>query len=331
MQTKHLFASANTGIGFLKKFDQIKTSDNSFMFIIKGGSGTGKSSMMKKIAKYFLEKGKKIEYFYCSTDYKSLDGIRICDDDISVVDGTSPHITETNMLNIDSKIIDVGQFVKDGIKEHKNEIEKIMYQKNVLFKNIYLYLESAKKLLDINKNIHKKEENIIKEKTQNLLKILQPKTQNKKSCYREFFLSAVQDDGVINLIKENNFKNCYKIDSDIFCSSEILKNIKEELCLFGYEVIGIKNILDPTLFDAIIIPQTDSIIYSQNLNCEDEIIKKNNALIQEILKLCGKTLNRVKNLHKQLEEFYIKNMNFKEVDKLTKKIIVEISKKIKQK
>ncbi|MBR1925414.1 MAG: hypothetical protein IJ837_00990 [Clostridia bacterium] len=331
MQTKHLFASANTGIGFVKNFDQIGVTNNSFMFIIKGGSGTGKSSMMKKIAKYFLEKGEKIEYFYCSTDYKSLDGIRICDSDIIIVDGTSPHITETNMLNIDSKIIDVGQFVKDGIREHKKQIEKIMIEKTNLFKNLYLYLESAKKIFDINKNIHKTEESVIIEKSQEILNIFKPENQNRKSFYRELFLSAVQDDGMINLIKENNFKNCYKIKSDIFCSNEILKIVKDKLSILGYDIIGIKNVIDPSIFDAIIIPESESIIYSENLDCENEGYKQNSILIKEILKLCGQTLGKAKSLHKKLEEFYIQNMNFKEVDKLTKKIIAEILKLIKQK
>ena len=77
MKTHKYLASANTSLGFKNCFNSINTTKNAFTYILKGGPGTGKSTLMKKIGKYFEDKGLFVEYFYCSSDANSLDGVRI--------------------------------------------------------------------------------------------------------------------------------------------------------------------------------------------------------------------------------------------------------------
>ena len=79
------FAAANTRGGFVSFFDKIFSEDEcGRTYILKGGPGVGKSTFMKKLAKLSEDKGYTCEYFYCSSDPSSLDGIiikekRMCD------------------------------------------------------------------------------------------------------------------------------------------------------------------------------------------------------------------------------------------------------------
>ena len=87
--TPDYFASSNSMTGFHSYFDTIYNPRKlEKIYIIKGGPGTGKSSMIKAIKSSF--KNKKCELFLCSSDPLSYDGI-IIDKKIAVIDGTSPH------------------------------------------------------------------------------------------------------------------------------------------------------------------------------------------------------------------------------------------------
>jgi len=94
----HFFASANTALGFQNNFKYINNENkNGYLYILKGGPGTGKSTLLKTIANHFEKIGEKVEYFHCSSDAKSLDGVRLIRKNISIVDGTAPHIIETTI------------------------------------------------------------------------------------------------------------------------------------------------------------------------------------------------------------------------------------------
>ena len=74
--SKHYFVCANSAKGFQNFFSSNLKGLNK-IYILKGGPGTGKSSLMKKIGSTLEEKNYPIEYIHCSSDPDSLDGI-IC-------------------------------------------------------------------------------------------------------------------------------------------------------------------------------------------------------------------------------------------------------------
>ena len=69
------FAAANAYNGFKNYFNEVFNPDEfDKIFIIKGGPGTGKSTLMKNIMSTLNEDIKK-EAILCSSDVKSLDGL----------------------------------------------------------------------------------------------------------------------------------------------------------------------------------------------------------------------------------------------------------------
>ena len=326
MSIKHFFASANTGIGFVNLFSNI--NNDGFTYVIKGGSGTGKSSLMKKVGEHFFKLGFDIEFFHCSTDMNSLDGVRICEKNISIVDGTAPHVFEVSLPGINGKILDVGNFVDEKIKHHKEEIKLLVDEKKKHYNNLYGYLKCLYDLQKINQNNHKKIENHMF--FDDVLKILQKlnvNKQNKKAKTRELFFDSLQEDGFQNFVVENNFKNVVEIQKDSFCLSDELLLLKEKLLELNYDVLILRNCLNPELVSSIVIPEKDAIIYGDCIKCDEKLFYNNLEAQKELKMLASNELKLAKIEHKKLEAFYIQHMNFKMVNKLTKKVIDEIEKK----
>ena len=80
----HFFLGANTSDGFVFRPDELgKADENWHKFLIKGGPGTGKSTLCKQIAKMASAYTDHIEFLHCSSDPHSLDGIILNDYKIS--------------------------------------------------------------------------------------------------------------------------------------------------------------------------------------------------------------------------------------------------------
>lgn len=83
---------ANTPQGFVSRFDQLADpADGWREFVIKGGPGTGKSTLMRNIAGALSPYSPHMELIHCSSDVDSLDGVIFHDLKIAIADGTLPH------------------------------------------------------------------------------------------------------------------------------------------------------------------------------------------------------------------------------------------------
>lgn len=90
-KVKMVFLGGNTCLGFYSFYENIIEPDAARIFIIKGGSGVGKSTFMKQIGEEMQEEGYDIEFHWCSSDNKSLDAVVISALRIALIDGTAPH------------------------------------------------------------------------------------------------------------------------------------------------------------------------------------------------------------------------------------------------
>ena len=86
------FLGANSPRGFYSLYDQlIPMEDASAVYILKGGPGCGKSTLMRQVALAAEEADMEVEYVLCSGDPDSLDAVVLPQQGIALVDGTAPH------------------------------------------------------------------------------------------------------------------------------------------------------------------------------------------------------------------------------------------------
>lgn len=137
-EERHYFVCANTAMGFIDHFSSNLAGLNR-IFILKGGSGTGKSTMMKRIGEAYQKCDYQVDYIHCSSDPNSLDGVIIPDLSVAIVDGTAPHVVEPLLpgaiedyvnlgLALDRKKLEPYKSELLGYKQAIKEQYRIVYQ-----------------------------------------------------------------------------------------------------------------------------------------------------------------------------------------------------------
>lgn len=320
---KKYLASANTSIGFVNKFNFINTNKNGFTYILKGGPGTGKSTFMKKVGKYFEEKSYFVEYFYCSSDSDSLDGVRV--ENFSMVDGTAPHVTEATMPQIKESIVNVGDFISKKVIENKAQIEKLLNIKQKSFQNAYLYLESLGKIFE--------EENLNLKHNKNLDKyiFIVDKLKNIKQhgLPRELFCSYISPNGYKTFYKENSYREVIITKGNFIENEKLFSKLINFLQENNIEFIKFNSIFLPDFAEGIYINDADILVTSESTYFENFDSYKNKTIIKKLVNKISHNLNMAKINHKKVEVFYVKSMNFEELNKKEKEIIKEIEDSIK--
>lgn len=103
------FLGANTANGFDSLYDTwVDQAAAQAFYVIKGGAGCGKSTLMRRVARRMEAAGYAVEYILCSGDPDSLDGIRIPAKGAVLVDGTAPHSMDPAYTGATGHYLDLG-------------------------------------------------------------------------------------------------------------------------------------------------------------------------------------------------------------------------------
>lgn len=351
---KDIFPGGNTSRGFYSFYRYILGQDEARRIIcIKGGPGTGKSSLMKKVSKYFNEKGYNIEHHHCSSDNNSLDGVVIKGLNVAILDATSPHLVDPVNPGAVDEILNMGDcWNEEGFKKYRHNIIDINKKVGKHFKRAYRFLGAAKLVYDdwstYNTealNIHKL--NLLKE---NLKETLLTTSPSNIGFDRHLFATAFTPNGIITYIENlsADYKNIYVLKGGPGTGkTNVLEFLSTEALRRGYYVEIFHTPLIPEKIEHILIPDLNVAILTSNeinnLDIQGNIIdmndclnlitlEKNKAEIQydatEFYKLLNKglaTIKQAKSLHDKLETYFIPNMDFSKMDNVLTKIINKIN------
>lgn len=152
------FAASNSAEGFKNYYPEVFSRADR-LYIIKGGPGTGKSCFMKRFADKMQALGCSVEYYYCSSDPSSLDGVLVTGrgETVGMLDGTPPHTVEPGFPGAKDEIINLGQFWNSELlRNEKNEIFALNQKKSEAFERAYSYLRSCGNLRAVTDSLLKK-------------------------------------------------------------------------------------------------------------------------------------------------------------------------------
>lgn len=137
MSEKKYFASANSTGGFVNYFPNVFGTCRR-LYVVLGGPGTGKSRFLRDVA----ARGHEVEYYYCSSDASSLDGVRI-DGWIGLIDGTAPHVWNPSCVGAFEQVINLGEFWNPRLlSANRAEIDALSAEKHACYAQAYAFLSA---------------------------------------------------------------------------------------------------------------------------------------------------------------------------------------------
>lgn len=338
--------------GFRSDFGKIISQKDYKTIILKGGAGTGKSSLMKAVSKHFCDKDRVLE-FYCSSDPNSLDAVVLNDKKQIIVDGTAPHVFDPIFPAVKEKILNLGEFWNEKeLLKNKNEIIFTTSEHKKLMERTKRYVLAMSSIFADTYSIAS--DAILKEKLDGFVERLTKKLALKRKKvtptlhFRQ--LSALTPLGYITQTDTLKDYECFVLNDSFFAGGDlILKSLTEVFLSKGYDVVTSYTILfaEPVC-EHILVPELKLGFLSStpltNLHIENAKIinihrfydkaflssrksrlKLNKKACAELVTEASQTMHNALLVHNKLEEYYISAMNFTKMDSLTKEIISDIS------
>lgn len=149
--SRKYFAASNSERGFVSYFrENFRHGRADRVYLIKGGPGTGKSRLLSELATAAEKAGGEVEYYFCSSDPDSLDGIfvKFGNRTVSVLDSTAPHSEDVDVVGAIDNYIDLGAFWdRSRLCEDREEIVKLALRKEKAYTETYHALRAAGALL----------------------------------------------------------------------------------------------------------------------------------------------------------------------------------------
>lgn len=341
------FLGANTPSGFKSLFyDSYDTSDWR-VFIIKGGPGSGKSSLMRKVAEKAAELGENCEMIHCSSDPDSLDAVILPGRRAAIYDGTSPHVMEPRLIGACENIVNMGDAWDSGtLRKFGGEIKK--YSQQCAFHHAHakklLYCASALRentALIVSSSINR--DKIVRAADS----IAAKKVGRRKAKGSEVnrLLSAVTPNGTV-FYGDSITKLCGSVvpidDRFAAASGELMERLRSKLLESGHNIITCRCSQSDRV-EHILLPE-ESVAFTvrndyHSLKCaarsvhgerflSGDTLEKNKQHIvfnrktaAQFIEQASAEMRSAKAIHDKLEKIYIETMDFEKADAIAESVI----------
>lgn len=348
------FLGANSAEGFVSLYDNlIEESTGNGFYVLKGGAGCGKSTMMKTIGREMEAQGSVVEYILCSGDPDSLDGIYLPEKKVALVDGTSPHVMEPSYTGVLGYYINLGDcYDREKLRSQGEDFVAMTRAYQSHYPLAYQCLRAAKEL-----GQHGEKEFLTEEALEKLEKrcagIISREVKKKKGKpgqVKKRFLGAISCEGEICLYDTifHQRGKVYELQDFAGLASVMLGKIRDAVVQAGYDVILYVSPLDTGRLAHLEVPELglafvtttgeeklDKRVYRRvkmETFVDRELLKVGRSKMKFAHKMALELahdgvneLKKAKIAHDILEERYHPYVDFQRVDEMTKKLLVEIS------
>lgn len=337
------FLGANSNIDFISYFKQLQGQNSSMrLLILKGGPGSGKSSLMKRILSYAEKKGHELEIIPCASDPESLDAVIDYTADFAIMDGTAPHTEDPSLPGARHHIIYTGDLWDTAkLSENSRSIELLSADISDCHKGAGAYIKASAELLGENMRYCGKFIN--KEKCAAFAADMIKKVHSKKNGMEKKRLLSAVSVGEIKVFSETPFYLADKVfvleDNWGAAADYILKAICFAARLDGEAFISCPCSVMPEKLDHLIFPESCIAIVTQNcfmkfdggeriaaeefynpIPLQEEARMRLKAAKKLLPNACD-MIKQAKNLHDKLEAYYVDAMDFSGMTALFDNII----------
>ena len=350
------FFGANNKARYCSLFDGLYDPyEKGKHLILKGGPGTGKSTLMKRVAEKLEQGGFYTERGYCSADPNSLDIVLAPELNFTILDGTAPHTFDPILPGVTQHIVDLSKaWDRNYLNKHIDEIGELTKSNKIFHKKVADFMSVASRFETQNALICA--DFVDEEKLQRYVKRLVNRTIParkgvEKGKFHKRFLSAVSPDGiVVQYDSVVSLAETVITIEDEFCTvapyiAEYVGNVAAEN---GYDVYACYCPLFPRhKIEHIIIPELKLAIFTENsyhysidesgnrthaarfydkamLRNNREKLNFNRKAKKQLIDEAVRKLSLAKDVHDRLEEYYIKATDFEIINEIGEQILKSI-------
>ncbi len=348
------FLGANSSQGFASRFDALYDSESDWRAVIlKGGPGSGKSTLMKSVAKSLLEYGEQTELIYCSSDPESLDAVIFPDIHFCVADGTAPHVIEPKHPGACETLLNPGDcWDSDALYLQRKQIFSLCARIAQQHRRSQRYLNAVGSLLAENRKLALESLNTeaLNSYAKRLGSRIFPKHHAKTGIEKPRFLSGFTPDGCVCFWET---LTCYAetitaVEDEYGAAAPILlASLRDSALRAGYDVIACYCPLFPNdKLDALIIPELSLAFVTVNHFLKPEInisrtihtrrflndsvsihrqrMRFGRRAANELIEEAIASLWLARHIHDDLEAIYKKSMNFDQLTRITENLTQQI-------
>ena len=336
------FLAANGFTGFRCYFKKLlDNKELNKLYIIKGGSGVGKSTLMRRVSAEISTTGYDVEEILCSSDPTSLDGVLIhggCGL-VLLIDGTSPHEYDMKYPIARDTIVDLSKHIDEGlITQKRKEILELIEKKQNHYRFAYKYLHIAGEIYKVISEITKKY--LKKDDIKALVNELLKNTESIDGKEKNFLYSAFSRDGITRLSVPGGGGNAYYFNSSVrteILFSALIPEIKKHFSdITVYTSPLSEEIPEGFLLNGEILFTTRKEASTYNSECyfeketptDKETLDGLTKLYEKLLDMAQDELSSAFLNHSTLEKIYGECMNFEKNDSVYESLIEKIKSEI---
>ena len=348
------FLGSSGKSGFFSCFSQLTPKiEGQYTYIIKGGPGTGKSSLMRKIAEEMEKRDIDCERIYCSSDPNSLDGVIFPSLRVSICDGTSPHTLDPDYPGATGEIINLGDcWDKQKLPENREEIIRLTDKNKACHQRSRRFIESAFSIYGDGEKICREylDENRLMRYASRVSSRYFKKPSGKIGIEKIRLLDAITPKGYYFLSETVDMLCDEKIvfeDDFGTAASKLIGEIRSYALASGFSVITSPSISKEKAIRHIIIKELSLGFFTADKLCELKIAPTRSVNLRrfyslseiaahkarltfakkaanELLSEAVLSLKLAKENHDELESCYIGAMDFDRIEEISKELIERI-------
>ena len=335
------FAALNSHRGFLSYFHTLFAPYTKY--VIKGGPGSGKSTLMKKIAKAAEDKGLFVTRYYCSSDTDSLDAVVIDSLKTVVLDGTPPHATEPTCPGAVDSIINLTAFWNhERLKQSAKDVKALSERISLSYRRVYALMAAV---YEIEKAIGYATEDVFdKARAESIILRLFEKHRIREEKAPKILLRPASAFGVKGYVHlnayETNAQTVTQVKDRVVYSEHffaLLKNILLQKKISFYESVRPLDEATESIFlpeHALLFTRLGTEKDCSKINLDRMLpergkgaISAHKTLLREIDSLClsiEKLLHEIGKRHDELESHYVAATDYKALNQFSEELITSL-------
>ena len=348
------FLGANSPSGFYSLYPELIAPETArAIYILKGGPGCGKSTLMRQVARRMEEAGLETEYILCSGDPESLDALLLPQLGVALVDGTAPHVVEPKYPGVVERYVNMGLcYDTQGLAPLRGDIISCMSGYKGCYQRAYRCLGAAAEVFEDQRSTlltNGLSEKMAKRARGILTRELRKKKGSSGGQVKQRFLGAVTHAGPLCLFETAQAQcgRIYELADSYGLAHELLVHLLAGITAEGWDVIACPDPMAPQRLAHLLVPQLDLAFLTSTADlpfpgtpyrrirldaaADKELLRRSrprlrfakkvsSALMEEAIA----SLAQAKSMHDDLEALYNPHVDFELVEAMATDLCKEI-------